>query len=754
MTAQRTIDRGLEVQQAASAGHSMNTFERFVDSQPILNMLRMLSATGRTNFTEKGAWEVCLCALILKLEPQCKVHRILEALPYDDGMMDEADVLNTMAHLGYICRPAESELDDLDERLLPGLFIPGEKGAEPSVVLGRDADGQLRFFDPLSKLVSHVPSSFDSQGRVWFFQKYDENLQPTSKFMRKGSGHTWFRALMGRFKGTFAQVMTAGLILNVIALATPLFIMLVYDRVIAAGAPATLPMLALGAFIAIGFEWKLRLIRSTGLSWLAGRLDNIVGNRIFAHLIGLSPSLIERASVAAQIARIKTFESVRDFFSGSVFLSLLEAPFVFIAVAAVGFIAGPLVLVPLFMVLGYIALFFFVRSRVKIAIRLAAKASSARQQFTIETFEKLEGIRGHGLGNKWQEKFRHLSGREMMTHFHLGWLGMVAETCAHTLTVLAAVATIGFGAHMIWAGTLTTGALVATMILVWRILTPFYSLCTMVPRLEQLRNSIAQVNNLMDIETEAEEARSFSRLPKIRGRISFHHVGYRNSDETDELFSDLTFEAKPGDLVAITGGNGTGKAAVLQLIKSLNKATSGTVRIDGFDIRQLDAPDLRKQIAYVPRTPSLFHGSVLENMRFANPLASEDDIIKALELADAWDDIRNMPSGLQTVIGSHGGDKVTSSLATRISLARAYLHPGNVLLIDELPNTLLSGKAGRNLKEYLTRAKGKRTVIICTYRDDYMKLVDTIVWLRGLSSPIAGARDTMFEKINAGEKVA
>ena len=406
------------------------------------------------------------------------------------------------------------------------------------------------------------------------------------------------------------------------------------------------------------------------------------------------------------------------------------------------------------MVLGYLALFFFIRSRVKIAIRLAAKASSARQQFTIETFEKLEGVRGHGLGNKWQEKFRHLSGREMMSHFQLGWLGMVAETCAHTLTVLAAVATIGFGAHMIWAGTLTTGALVATMILVWRILTPFYSLCTMVPRLEQLRNSIAQVNNLMDIETEAEVARSFSRLPKIRGRIAFHHVGFRSSEDSDELFSDLSFEAKPGDLVAITGGNGTGKAAVLQLIKSLNKATSGTVRIDGFDIRQLDAPDLRKQIAYVPRTPSLFHGTVLENMRFANPMASEEDIIKALELADAWDDISNMPRGLKTIIGSHGNDKVTSSLATRIALARAYLHPGNVLLIDELPNTLLSGKAGKNLKEYLIRAKGKRTVIICTYRDDYMKLADTIVWLRGLSSPIAGARDTMFETINAGEKAA
>src|SRR5690606_25507289 len=119
----------------------------------------------------------------------------------------------------------------------------------------------------------------------------------------------------------------------------------------------TLPMLSIGFLIAIGFEWKLRIIRSTGLSWLAGRLDNIVGNRIFSHLIGLSPDLIENASVAAQIARIKTFESVRDFFSGSVFLSLLEAPFVILSVLAIAFVAGPLVIVPLVMVLAYLALF-------------------------------------------------------------------------------------------------------------------------------------------------------------------------------------------------------------------------------------------------------------------------------------------------------------------------------------------------------------------------------------------------------------
>lgn len=721
------------------------TLERFVDSQPILNMLDTLGKTGHQNFEHKGVWEISLCALILKIEPGCKIQRILEALPHHDHPLDEVHTLNTIANLGYACHKAETDLDDIDARLLPGLFIP--ENNSPYIILRRDGDGALQFYDPVSMLISTVPPSFENGGRIWFFQKYDENTQPISKFMRKGSNYSWFRALLGRFKGTFVQILTAGLILNFIALATPLFIMLVYDRVIAAGAIETLPMLALGAFIAIGFEWKLRNIRSSGLSWLSGRLDNIVGNKIFAHLIGLSPDLIERASVAAQIARIKTFESVRDFFSGSVFLSLLEAPFVFLSACAVAFIAGPLVFVPLFIVLGYIALFAFIRQRVKISIRLAAKSSSARQQFTIETFEKLEGIRGHGLNNKWQEKFRHLSGREMMSHFHLGWLGMVSETVAHSFTVIAAVATIGFGTHLIWAGEMSSGALVASMILIWRILTPFYSLCTMIPRLEQLRNSIRQVNNLMDIETEEEDAKSFSRLSKITGHVSFHNVSFRYNDEAGNIFHNLSFDAYPGDFVTITGNNGSGKATILKLIKSLHRASEGIVRIDGFDIRQLDAPYLRRQIAYVPKSPNFFHGSIIDNLRLANPLATDDDVVKALTLANALNDVRKMPQGLWTVIGSHGDAKITSSLASRLSLARAYLSPASILLIDELPNTLLSGKAGQNLMDYIVRAKGKRTIIMCTYREDFMRLSDTIVWLRGLLSPKSGTKDTIMREI-------
>lgn len=710
--------------------------ETLHENSPIWSMMNLLESSGRKNFTHGGLWEKCLCALIMTLKPRCNVRQIMESLPHDNRILDEADTLNAMANLGYFARPITCMIADIDRRLLPCLFIT-EKGM-PCIVLGQNEKEDLKFYDPASLIVTEVPPESSGTGKAWFFHSYDENRSATSKFMRAGSGHTWFRALLGRFYGTFLQVIIAGLMLNLAALGTPLFIMLVYDRVIATSSFNVLPMLALGAVLTIIFELMLRQIRSHGLSWLAGRLDNIVGNKIYSHLIGLSPALIERASVASQIARIKTFESVRDFFSGSVFLSLLELPYVLISVAAITAIAGSLVFVPIFMVLLYVILFIAIRSKIKNAIRLAAKASSARQQFTIETFEKMESIRAHGLSHKWQEKFRHLSGREMMEHFHLNYLGMLAETGAHTLTVISAVATIGFGTHLIWAGTMNTGALVASMILVWRILTPFYSLCTMVPRLEQLRNSITQVNQLIDLDTEAEEAKTASRLPKLRGRISFDHVSLRYSEEGDEIFKNLSFDAAPGDFIAITGNNGTGKSSLLKMIKGLYMPNAGSVRIDGFDIRQLDAPDLRRQIAYVPQMPDFFHGSIADNLRFANPLASLGELEKTLKLADAWEDILSMPEGLETIIGTHGSKNLTSSLALKLSLARAYLQQSSILLIDELPAALLSQKAGDNLRMYLARIRGKRTVIMTTYGDDFIEGADTIVILRGMDPPLTG----------------
>ncbi len=702
-------------------------------SDAVLNLCAVLRQAGRPGFDGHHVWELCLCRLILAIEPQCKTYRILECLPHSHRMLDRRDVINALAHLGYTSRPLRVQGKKLDARLLPCLFVP-DRG------------------DP--QVITAIMDFHGAKGTAWVLERFEENRQPTSKFMREGSGHSWFHALLSRFKSTLVQVMATGLMLNLIALSTPLLTMMVYDRVIASGAMDILPMLAVGGALGLLFEMAFRALRSWGLSAFAARIDNIVGNQIFAHLIGLPPALIERASVASQISRIKTFEAVRDFFSGSVFLSMLELPFILLAAIAMYLIAGPLVYVPLGMISCYGVLFYFIHMKVKTSIRLAAKATSARQQFSIETFEKIKGIRGYGLTAIWQNKYRDLSGREFMAHFRLNWLGLVAETGGHMITLIAAVITVGYGAHLIWAGAMTTGALVASMILVWRILTPFYSLCTMIPRLEQLRNSIIQVNKLMELDTEAHISRQAASLSRIRGNISLVNADLRYGDDTENVLLGVSFDVRAGDVVAVTGENGAGKSSLLKLIKGMTRLESGAVLIDGFDTRQLDVTDLRRQIAYVPQQPDFFKGTIADNLRLGNPLATDEQLQEALELADAWDEIGAMPQGVQTEVGRYTDGNVSSTLLPRLSLARAYLHAASILLIDELPNSLLNGKAGRNLRDYIAAGKGKRTVVIVTYRDDLTALADTVVTLRRGEIPTITTPSLSGETPNDDKRVA
>lgn len=718
-------------------------------NSPVFNTLHVLHNAGRKHFIQNNIWEVCLCSIIAAIDPKCKLYKLVESLPAKDDLLNENSLLNVLAHLGYVAKKIDIENEEIDERLLPILVISKER--KPVVLLRKEEDGLYQSYEP--DTLSLVKTDIDKKNikQIWFFERFDEVRSELSPFMRKGSGHSWFGALLGRFRGTFTQVIVAGLFLNLIALVTPLFIMAVYDRVISTQSIDTLLMLCVGVGLAIIFEFCLRQIRSQGLSWLAGRMDNIVGNKIFSHLIGLSPSLIERASVSSQIARIKTFESIRDFFSGSVFLSLLEIPFVIIALAVIYVIAGSLAVVPVVMVFAYLTLFWVVQSKVKIAIRLAAKASSARQSFTIEIFEKMRGIRSYGLTGHCESKFRDLSGKEMYSHFYLGWLGLIAENIAHALTLISVVATVGFGVHLIWAGAMSTGALVASMILVWRILTPFYSLCTMIPRLEQLRNSIAQVNNLMDIDTEATESKSYARLTKMKGGVEFNQVRMRYKENSDLVFEDVTFKMNPGDFVVISGDNGSGKTTLLKMIKGMYGAEHGAVRIDGFDIRQLDASNLRRQIAYVPQQPDFFKGRIIDNLRIGNPLATLEDAKQALILADAWEEIEELPEQIFTEIKSNSEKILPSSLSVKLSLARAYLHSASLILIDELPNTLMRGKTGENLKKYIEAGKGKRTCLMVSYNKEFVELADFVVMLRRSEKPIVGKNYILINELNTME---
>ncbi|MEZ5936499.1 MAG: peptidase domain-containing ABC transporter [Alphaproteobacteria bacterium] len=717
-------------------------------------LLQQLGLTVWQGAAGEAPLNACFCALLSALDPKAGLDGVIECLPRDELPFDLLGLLNATANYGYLSQTAKLRLSDIEKRLLPCLFLPIERGRpredQAMVLLGvtDDADGDrlLSVYDgtakTLIKLESDDPLAL-RLGRAYFFKAYREDLDPSSKAARQASGRSWFSAVLGRFRSLLMQIMGIGLLLNMMALSTPIFIMMVYDRVIASQSTETLSFLVIGVLIAIATEAILRSIRSKSLAWLAARLDTIVNNTTFAQLVGLPPAAVERASVSSQIARIKTFESVRDFFSGSVFLSFLELPFVVVALLALAWIAGPLAVVPVIAAGLYGLTFFLLLGRVRNEMRHAAKASSARHRFVIETFEKIEGVRANGLTDRWAAMFRELSGRECVNSFKLYFLGVIGETAGHAISLLAATTTLGFGVFLVRDGAVTTGALVAAMILVWRILSPFQSLCMIVPRLEQLKNSIIQVNNLMDLEGESAANSSGGTLRKIKGHLAFQHVGFRYTLGQDALLGDLSFEARPGELVVITGSNGTGKSSVLKLARGLYQPQSGTVRLDGFDLRQLDMVRLRRQIAYVPQHPDLFSGSIADNLRLLAPAASDGELWQALEMLDAAAEVAALDGQLAAEIGQNRW-MMSSALPFRLSLARAFLQDARVMVIDELPNSLLNGAAGQTLKSLLIRQRGQRTILLAAHRADLLRLADKIALLRHGAPASVGPPDMIF----------
>lgn len=727
-------------------------------------MLSQLRSAGWLSEVQglSRCYENAIVCLSVELELPVTERTLCDYLPSTKRSIDVIDVMNAIANLGYLANELLIDAAIIDERLFPCLYVPFQddnqnteatrqgNNSQPIVILGshsQDDKRMLTVYDCSAERVITVNSSEIPKGKAYVFTKESESPQPLTPDYMAASGFTWFRALLERFKSLFWQVFSVSIMINLVAIAAPLFVMLVYDRVIGLHSPETLMPLIVGAFLALCCEGVLRLVRLRALSWFSSRVDTIVSNHIFSQLVFMPITFTERASVSAQISRIRAFESIRDFFNGPLFLAIVELPFTLIILLAIALIAGKLALVPLAIGALYLVLLFFTGTSLRTSTKLSGRDHSLRQQMVFETFQKMHGIRSSGIGGKWIEEYRKVSGKASLSAFNTAFLSARIEMISHALFVAAGLTIIYLGVVGILAGEITTGALIATTLLVWRVLTPFKILCNSMSRFEQVRNSVDQVNRLMAINTEAQDSASHTRINELKGQITFSKVGLRYSKISDPVFTGLSFSAKPGDLVAITGGNGSGKSTILQLINGFYKPQAGNIRIDELDIRQLDLIDLRKNIAYVPQVPHFFNGSISSNLRMADPLVNAQAIKVALNQVDAWEEVCSLPQGIETQIGIDGF-QLPSGLSYKLNLARAYIKNTSLMLFDELPYALLNSSAGDAFRKTIERWKGHRTVILVTHREDYIKMADTVVLLTTGDFPIVGSPELIIEAIN------
>lgn len=677
-------------------------------------------------------------------------NRVCEALPHMADRLDRIDLVNTMVNLGFNVQDTDIRLAHLDHRLAPCLFVAEGKAKQEDTVLvllsgpGGEVTA-LRAADDDSLNSARLG---EMQGTLYRFSPLSREMLQNNRITTNpppGAGD-WFRHLTRRFDAIFAQSLCTSTIINVLALASSLFVMVVYDKVIGSHSPETLNFLLGGVLFAIVAETVLRHLRARGLVFFGVRVDAIVSTTIFERLMYLPPRLIESSSIPSQVARIKDFDSIRDFFSGGTGISVLELPFTLIFLATIAVIGGPLALVPLVLALAYTVLALIMLPRINASTEQGASASVKKQALLVETMKKLRAIKAHGLATVWLRRHHELSGQAAMTGFRSSFLSALIEAFAYGLSIMAGVTTLTCGIWLVWQNQITAGALIASMMLVWRVLTPLQAICNSLVRIRYIFRSISQVHKL--IRTPPEGAVEVAAgPPPLKGAISFSGVGLRYTSERGAVFNGLNINIRPGELVAITGTTGAGKSSLLKLVNGLYAPQIGAILLDGIDIRQRNITELRKHIAYAPQVVELFHGSIEKNLRMAKPDASDTELLEAITWAGGLEMVNSLPERLNTFIGDYRSEQLSSAFTAQLNLARAYLRDAPIMLIDELPSTLINDVTGVLFREYLSTYKGRKTILFVTDRQDLVLLADRLVYLPGTGTVLAGEPRELLEAL-------
>ncbi|MDA8230322.1 MAG: ATP-binding cassette domain-containing protein [Magnetospirillum sp.] len=655
----------------------------------------------------------CLLPLLKALGWKGEARYVAEALPHFANDLDLTGLRNVLAALNFSSRPERLRLAEIDPRLLPCLFLP-DGGA--ALVVKEMADGVTVFDSDLGAERTLVRPSM--KGTAYFF---------TQGKADSGSPRTnWFRGVIGRFRPLFWQTLVVTLLLNLASLSTPLFVMSVYDKIVAT---ASLPMLmsfGIGVAIALAADTALRSVRARMLAFVGARLDNIMGNSILQQILALPPGFTERATIGAQVARVKDFESVREFFTGPLASVAMELPFGVLYFAMIAVLGGVLAVVPIVATLAFVMLGWLVLPAVRRHVAESSRAAAQRQEFLIESLGKVRALKLGAAESIFLERYRQLSATAAIGVFHSGMFTVFVGLIGNIVIVASGMVTIAMGVFGVIAGTMTMGNLIAAMMLVWRVLSPLQTAITLIHRIEMVRGSVRQIDTLMGLRPERNPAAMVAPLRNVKGRVAFSRVSVRYSNETDPALVGVSFEVEPGEVAAITGRNGSGKSTVLKLLLGLYSAQAGSIRIDNTDIRQIDPLELRHAIAYVPQTCNLFHGTVAQNLRLAHPTASESDIRWACELADVWEEIASLPRGLDSRIGDSATEHLPTSFVQKLSLARAYLKRSPIILFDE-PVNGLDFHGDRTFMQALDHLRGQSTILMVTHRPSHLKIVDRIL---------------------------
>lgn len=537
-----------------------------------------------------------------------------------------------------------------------------------------------------------------------------------------GAAPPWSRGLLSlpRASPLGTRVMLASLTINLLSLGLPIAILQVYDRILPNEATQTLMLLVGGLIGVLLLDALLRLARSYVTGWNAARFEHISSCRAVDRLLALSIGDFERDAPGVHLDRLNAVDSLREFNAGQARLLMVDLPFVLIFVALMWQIAGSLALVPvvLLVFLGIVA--GLIGHRLRAALSERAELDDRRYNFIIEVLSGIMTVKGLAMEPLILRRYERLQETGAASTYRCTYLSNLAQSVGSIFSNLAMVAVAAVGATQVIEGALSIGALAACTLLSGRSIQPLLRALGLWAQFQGIRVARERLDRLFGAEPET-EGRS-KQAGAISGGVEIRDVRFGYEADAP-LLEGFDLSVAPGEAIAISGGTGSGKSTLMMLITGALRPDSGRVLIDGHDVGELQPEWLRRQIAYLPQTPVLFQGTILQNLRMFSEQVPVEDALDAAQAMGLDALIHRLPAGYDTRVGDGTADELPTGLRQGIVIARALVGQPRIILFDEA-NSGLDSKADEALKEALAELKGGPTLIMISHRPSLIALAD------------------------------
>lgn len=677
-------------------------------------------------------------------------------LPVQDGEEIELFSLNgskslfsrAAARAGFASTLVRRQIEEISPLVLPCILML--RGKRACILQAISADKKsVTIITPEvsggSSIVDVDTLKDEYLGYAYYLKREFVPEETSSSHLIDTGNEHWFWGTLKRSRKIYFDVILASFIISLFVLASPLFTMNVYDRVVPNNAVETLWVLALGVSIVYVIDLFLKFIRSYFLEVAGKKSDIIMSSLIFERVMDMKFNNRPK-SVGSFANNMKEFDTIKNFFSSASIVAIVDLPFAIIFLIVVYFIGSYLVLVPITIIAIILLYTFSIKNQLQNAIKSTFEASAAKSGILIESLNALETIKALGASGhvqwNWEEATGEIANRSIKSKM----ITTSITTITAFLVQLNTIAIILLGVYMIKDTMLTMGGLIATVMLSSRAIAPMGQVASLVANFEQTKAAYESVNKIMNMPVERPEGKKFVRRNSFEGKIEFKNVSFTYPDTSKGSLDRINFIINAGEKVGLIGRNGSGKTTIQKLILGLYAPTEGAVLIDGIDINQIDPADLRRNIGYVPQDILLFKGTVRENIVQKAPYADDMQIIKAAKISGVDDYINSHPLGFDMPVLERG-DGISGGQRQSIALARAFLLDSPIVLLDE-PTNSLDNTVESKLKSNLKISCAGKTMLLVTHKTSLLELVDRLIVVDNGKILIDGPRDEVLAKLS------